>query len=170
MTLSELGDLGDFLGGIGVVITLVYLALQIRQNTEQIRQNSSIVRASATASLAQANKETSALVAKDAEINALFWTGLDRPDDLSEAEYRRFEAVLSVFVQAFTQNYELHREGALTEETWAAQQAAFLWMAERPGFVRFWEQWGGSWPAGAEKLYSEAIARAQADAASSAES
>ncbi len=159
MTLSELGDLGDFLGGIGVIVTLVYLALQIRQNTEQIRQNSSIVRASATASLAQANKETSLLVARDAETNSLFWTGLDTPDDLSKEDFRRFEAILSVFVQAFAQNYELHREGALTDETWTAQQRAFLWMVERPGFLRFWERWKGTWPAGAEELFEAAIER-----------
>ena len=40
MTLSELGDLGDFLGGIGVIVTLVYLAIQIRRNTQAVRSAS----------------------------------------------------------------------------------------------------------------------------------
>ena len=31
--LDALGNIGDFLRGIGVVITLLYLAAQIRQNT-----------------------------------------------------------------------------------------------------------------------------------------
>ncbi len=31
------GNIGDFIGGIGVVITLVYLASQIRQNTRSLR-------------------------------------------------------------------------------------------------------------------------------------
>jgi len=35
--LDALGNLGDFLGGIGVVVTLIYLALQIRQNTAATR-------------------------------------------------------------------------------------------------------------------------------------
>lgn len=35
--LQELGNLGDFVGGIAVVATLVYLALQIRQNTATTR-------------------------------------------------------------------------------------------------------------------------------------
>jgi hypothetical protein len=35
--MEALGNIGDFLGGIGVVITLIYLAGQIRQNTRSIR-------------------------------------------------------------------------------------------------------------------------------------
>ena len=31
--LDQLGNIGDFVGGIAVVITLIYLALQIRSNT-----------------------------------------------------------------------------------------------------------------------------------------
>jgi hypothetical protein len=38
--LEDLGNLGDFLGGIAVIATLIYLAIQIRQNTMQIAKNS----------------------------------------------------------------------------------------------------------------------------------
>ena len=33
MTLVELGGLGEFLGAMGVIATLAYLALQVKQNT-----------------------------------------------------------------------------------------------------------------------------------------
>ena len=35
--IETLGNLGDFLGGVGVIVTLIYLAYQIRQNTKSIR-------------------------------------------------------------------------------------------------------------------------------------
>jgi len=35
--LEALGDLGDFLGVVGVVVTLLYLSAQIRQNTRMMR-------------------------------------------------------------------------------------------------------------------------------------
>ncbi len=35
--LEALGNIGDFLGRLGVVITLLYLAAQIRQNTRSSR-------------------------------------------------------------------------------------------------------------------------------------
>ncbi len=39
MTLLELGALGEFVGAIAVVVTLVYLAIQIRQNTRSMEEN-----------------------------------------------------------------------------------------------------------------------------------
>jgi hypothetical protein len=44
---ETLGNLGDFIGGIAVVVTLVYLAIQVRQNTIALRTASrqEIVRA-----------------------------------------------------------------------------------------------------------------------------
>ena len=38
--LEDLGNLGDFLGGLAVIATLIYLAVQVRQNSQQIAQNS----------------------------------------------------------------------------------------------------------------------------------
>ena len=39
MTLMELGALGEFVGAMAVVVTLVYLAIQIRQNTQAMRES-----------------------------------------------------------------------------------------------------------------------------------
>jgi hypothetical protein len=38
MTIMELGALGEFVGAIGVVLTLAYLAIQIRQNTHAMEE------------------------------------------------------------------------------------------------------------------------------------
>ena len=39
MNIMELGALGEFVGSVGVIATLVYLAVQIRQNSRQISEN-----------------------------------------------------------------------------------------------------------------------------------
>lgn len=39
MTIMELGALGELLGAIGVIITLVYLAVQIKQNTRSMDES-----------------------------------------------------------------------------------------------------------------------------------
>ncbi len=39
MTIIELGALGEFVGAIAVVVTLIYLAVQIRQNTHAMEEN-----------------------------------------------------------------------------------------------------------------------------------
>ena len=40
MTITELGSLGEFIGALAVLVTLIYLVLQIRQNTQSIRSQS----------------------------------------------------------------------------------------------------------------------------------
>lgn len=39
MTIIELGAIGEFVGAIGVIITLIYLAVQIRQNTRAMEES-----------------------------------------------------------------------------------------------------------------------------------
>lgn len=39
VTLSELGGLGEFISGLAVVVTLVYLAIQIRYNTWAVQSS-----------------------------------------------------------------------------------------------------------------------------------
>ena len=36
MTLSDLGSIGEFIGSIAVIISLIYVAIQIRDNTRQL--------------------------------------------------------------------------------------------------------------------------------------
>ncbi len=40
MDLTQLANLGEFIGGVAVVVTLVYLAAQVRQNTNAIKVSS----------------------------------------------------------------------------------------------------------------------------------
>jgi hypothetical protein len=37
LNLESLGNIGDFVGGLGVVLTLAYMAVQIRKNTATTR-------------------------------------------------------------------------------------------------------------------------------------
>lgn len=39
MTIQDWGSIGDMIGGIAVVASLVYLSIQIRQNTQQISRS-----------------------------------------------------------------------------------------------------------------------------------
>ena len=47
MTLDDLGNLGEFVAAIGVVVSLIYLGRQIRQNTAHLSQNTQSVQLSA---------------------------------------------------------------------------------------------------------------------------
>jgi len=42
MNWEAIGALADLIGGAGVILTLVYLAVQVKQNTQSMRENNPI--------------------------------------------------------------------------------------------------------------------------------
>ncbi len=47
MNIMELGAIGELVGGVAVIGSLIYVGLQVRQSTEQTRQSNAIERAQA---------------------------------------------------------------------------------------------------------------------------
>ena len=37
MNIDQLGSIGEFIGGIAVVVSLIYVAIQLRRNTKETR-------------------------------------------------------------------------------------------------------------------------------------
>jgi hypothetical protein len=66
--LEDLGNLGDFIGGLAVVATLIYLAFQIRHNTTSVE-------AAAVQSAAQSFADIVESFARDPELMKLYLTG-----------------------------------------------------------------------------------------------
>ena len=94
MTLQDLGNLGEFVGAIAVVITLVYLALQIRQNTAHLSQNTRAVRLAALdASLESGNRVREILISNP-ELSELYIRGLQGYSQLDRPERLRFGMLL----------------------------------------------------------------------------
>ena len=95
LEISEiLGNLGEFVGAIGVVVTLVYLAYQIRQNTRQLEQNVTIAKATAVNASTIAQSDIRRSVYETEEMSEIFRKGLEEPKDLSESELFRFRLVV----------------------------------------------------------------------------
>ena len=134
MTIQDLGALGEFLGSIAVLATLVYLALQIRQSSINAR-------AANTSSYTAMWLTFRLAIAQDEKLNSLFWRGLDDPESLSEEEVGRFDSLLSGVVQLIEQGYAFHSDGVAHPGQWEAIHARLLWLAGRPGFQNYWSRW-----------------------------
>ena len=94
MTIMELGALGEFIGSIGVIVTLFYLAVQIRQNTAQQKKIELEARASAVNASASALREARRAVYQDSELSEIFLKGMSNPEDLSEIYFVRFRILI----------------------------------------------------------------------------
>ena len=47
MSLEDLGNIGEFVAAVAVVVSLIYLAVQIRQNTRQVDVNTTALQRAA---------------------------------------------------------------------------------------------------------------------------
>ena len=133
MTLQDLGSIGEFLGALAVVVSLFYVASQIRQNTSAVK--------SATAQAVHDNYATwYTSISRDPELAQLLISGLRDYKALSEVEKARFIASIMVFL-SYSQNafYKWH-DGSLTADLWIGWEALMLNLFGSPGGRDFWAE------------------------------
>jgi hypothetical protein len=135
MTLDDLANLGQVIGALAVVISLIYVALQIRQNTNAVR--------SATAQAVHEHfSNWYNLVAADAELARIAANGLRDYASLSEQERVRFVATFMSFV-SYSQNAFLKwREGLLKPALWLGWEQVMMNLFGAPGGKAFWKERG----------------------------
>ena len=100
MNWEAIGAIGELVGAVGVILTLVYLAYQIRQNTRQLVQNETSARAAAINASIAVIWESRRSVYENAELIAVWLKGLRSPGDLTENEAYRFRLVMSNAIEA----------------------------------------------------------------------
>ena len=118
MTIMELGALGEFVASIGVIATLIYLGVQIRQNSRQIGEN---VRALERNEMNETMRNYSDLrgrVMTDASLAELVVRGRTDYGSLDEVEQERAMAYLQ---EPNWINYHIWsrvRDGIMDAQVW----------------------------------------------------
>ncbi|MFT4873295.1 hypothetical protein [Congregibacter sp.] len=132
MTFEQLGNLGEFIAAIATVATLVYLTLQIRQNTSALQTTSH------QAATHDAYDFT-ARIAGDADVARVFNTGSRDWDSLSAEDRLRFSMLLFGVFFNFQNMYALYKSHGIDEEYWNSQFAVMMWFMSFPGVIRWWQ-------------------------------
>ena len=144
MTLADLGNIGEFVGALGVVASLIYLALQIRQNTRQLRNNARAIRLAETRAATDAEVEFRRFLLSNPEIDDARRRGRQGAE-LDTLDARRFEHVLmEVFLRAQTHWYQAG-QSVVAEAYWdrlsripmqylSSKAAQQWWSTRRVGF------------------------------------
>ena len=131
MDLDSLAKLGEFVGGFFVVISLIYLAHQVRQNTRSLR----------TENYARVLDRMSTLQSRlsvDADLNRLLVIGAEEPARLSRSERIRFSWALYELFGAAEFMYHQSRDSALPPAVWARWEATIVWWLSHPGMRAWW--------------------------------
>jgi hypothetical protein len=126
MTLSDLGNLGQFISSIAVIITLIYLAIQIRQSSK-------IARASLRQSLAENQYAQITLRATDPVIRTAFRKA-SASEELTEDEAAALLAYAVSGIRQWEALYTQYEHGMIAVEDWRTTRHVMLRRFQLPIF------------------------------------
>jgi len=134
MTILELGALGEFLGSVAVLITLVYLAVQVNQTKRAVQSAS---HQTGIATMTQNNQTIFA----DQELSEIVMRGFY--DDLNESERFRFGLWCTSMFHVFQQYFLDSEKGLGDARVWAGEGRSMREMLALPGVARWWREMPG---------------------------
>jgi len=155
--LEQLGNLGDFVGGVAVLVTLAYLAIQIRQNTEQVKIGSELARADTWARSVESFSNFRALLISDSEVAEIFLRGCRDSSSLNPAEMLRFYLIL----QESFHTTQAAMKNTTASGTQVENPVHFFnldWLLKQPGVQKWWASENGRYENDFVKLVNRELA------------
>ncbi len=131
MTLEQLGGLGEFIGALAVLGSLVYVARELHENNRSTRH-------AAMQSAMLAAQNVMALPVRDRDLARVIRVGMGTPDDLTEDEFSQLQTWLFLVLRVHEDMFVQHKAGVIDDETWVARARSLLFMFATPGGRRVW--------------------------------
>lgn len=132
MNWEAIGAISEMIGAVGVILTLVYLAIQIRQNT-------GVVRTSTFHEAIRDQAKGMDQLNADPELNRIFYDGLDNFDSLTKEEKRRFATYLTSVLRRYESMVYQTESGTLDLEAWSGIREHLKYVLSQPGSIIWWE-------------------------------
>jgi hypothetical protein len=120
MNWDAIGAIGEIVGAIAVVATLIYFAIQMRQYTTGLRS------ATFNATMQEFNQINIAQL--DPALTDLLDRGMEDLDSLSPTEKYQFGWIVRTYINIWENMYQQYLEGACSESYWLpyARQAKVI--------------------------------------------
>ena len=130
MNWEAISAVSEIIGAIAVVVSLIYVAAQIRQNTK-------IMRAGTKQSLTEA---TQGVIYKAMDHSDEFVKLVSGAEPDSPEEDARMSLLTRAMLRGFESQCYQFDSGMLESQEWRALQTAIRELCSLPGFNRYWQQ------------------------------
>jgi hypothetical protein len=130
MTIQDLGSFGEFLSAIAVVLSLLYVAKQVRDNSKQTQRNTATVMA------AIAQDGFSPLYTTPENIR-IWHVGRLRPEELTSDELETFFMFMTRQIFNYENAVSAYEEGTYEEDLFMSQSTYYGSLINTPG-GRLW--------------------------------
>ena len=152
LKLSDWASISEIIASVVIVLSLIYLAFELNQNTKALQQGSyqSTMDRLGSFEMVLASQEDLADIYSRAENN---------PSQVSPMEWFRYSHFMMPRFGEWEYLYLSRQEDAISEIQWSAFEAYFLEMACKPGNVYFWNENRLAWsPAFKDYVELQALA------------
>jgi len=128
MNWDALGVLAETVGAVAVVVTLIYLAVEVRNNR-------SATESASIDSLAAGFNLLNTQIMDNPDLAEIFLRGTANHEDLDDVQKLRFIAMVQSYVNHFTTVKKYYDAGILSEEQWLAHSVGVSRLTNSPGGI-----------------------------------
>ena len=137
MNWEAIGAVGEIVGATAVVVTLIYLAVQVRHTTRATDTARRATQAASFQAASALDQDFLLTLGKDPVTAQLWNTYLTDPETLSTEQKRQGLYLFISFLRRLENLYFQDRLGTLSEEGWQSRQGMFLSIARSRGYSAF---------------------------------
>jgi hypothetical protein len=130
LDITTLAAWGEFIGGIAVVVSLIYLASQIRMNTKTVRASNLSGHIAAGADWNRTMVDPAAA--------SLYVRGLEDFVGLSAEDQVRFNGLIAPFFMMTTNARHLRQQGLFDAEEFGSQENSIARLLKSRGVRQWW--------------------------------
>ena len=134
MTIQDLGSIADFVAALAVVISLVYLAIQVRHHTRELHRQS-------FRDVFGAYSQFRRSVVGSPTASELVFKAREAPGDLTDAELYRLGYLVEELGWCTQQLHALVEEGMISKDVWPAGRQRLLDHLESEPAQKWWKDW-----------------------------
>ena len=131
MNWDAIGAIGEVVGAVAVVATLIYLSLQVR-SAHRDAQTSNFHR------VADSFNDLNRMVASDPDLASLFNKGMMDFDALDDTERTQFSMLMLTACRIYDSLYYQLQRGVGDKELWSTEVETLKGLCSAPGFQSWW--------------------------------
>jgi len=137
LSLQEVGSIGEFVSAIAVVISLVYLAFQVRDNSRFIKRNSEFLQATHDVSSNDGLMQFRKNYFDHPELIDIEHRG-NRSEDLNREDAAKYNLLVSGTFESHFTYYLQHERGLTSDAVWNYWSTHFDDYCKHAGVQRWW--------------------------------
>ena len=131
MTIQDWGAIGELIGGVAIIVSLIYVGAQIRQNTKATKVSTSHA-------FLHIHSALLSPITVEKEFRDIYWRGLKGLSNLQGNETAAFAAWAMQTFRAWETFWYQWQEGVFDDHLWVGWKAQFCDLYGYAGILEIW--------------------------------